>query len=358
MAELTKKVIKLKNIYKKIGLLLFGISCGIIIAVGLLQIWKLFKFRKLSNKEITKITKTWDNNPQSIFKYDQDISYMLKPNFTGPRYKNTNYIHHTNSQSLLGSEEVTTNPNIKKILFLGDSVTYGENLDYKQTFVPLLQKQAGKQFQFSNGSCPAWSTKQEITFYEKYLSDIDWNAIVLVFFPNDLVNYQLINRKSDNDVSIDNISSKDYFTYRPQLMYLKQKFSQNSKSKLLSKEMDYILMAWVDSAFNKYLSQTLLPFVKKYRDTPLIIIAVPSHLQIYMRTTLNTPQNIAYFPQNKLKNFCEEQNIPFIDCANSLENILLKSTNLYIDPQHLSVIGHQLTADYLWLKLKKYIKND
>ncbi len=348
----------MKNIHKKIGLIFFGICCGLIIAISLLQSWKLFKFRKLSNKELTKVITAWDNNPQSIFKYDSDISYMLKPNIIGPRYKNTNYIHRTNSRSLLGAEEITTNPDTKKILFLGDSVTYGENLDYKQTFVPLLQKQAGKQFQFSNGSCPAWSTKQEIKFYEKYLSDIKWDAIVLVFFPNDLVNYQLINRKSDNDVSIDNISSKDYFTYAPQLMYLKQKFSQNSKTKILSEEMDYILMAWVDSAFNKYLSQTLLPFVKKYRDIPLIIVAVPSYLQIYMRTTLDTPQNIAYFPQNKLKTFCEEQNVPFIDCAKSLENILIKSTKLYIDSQHLSVTGHKVTAYYLWPNLKKHIEND
>ena len=78
------------------------------------------------------------------------------------------------------------------MLFLGDSVTYGDGVAYEHVWVSVMQNLVSRSFQLANGSCPGWSTYQQILFFKKYLSNIDWKNIVIAFCLNDLVKFEWV----------------------------------------------------------------------------------------------------------------------------------------------------------------------
>jgi hypothetical protein len=53
-----------------------------------------------------------------------------------------------------------------------------------------MQQLRGGSYQIANAGTPGWSTHQEFKYFDKYLSHIDWDAVVIVFCLNDLMRYE------------------------------------------------------------------------------------------------------------------------------------------------------------------------
>ncbi len=81
---------------------------------------------------------------------------------------------------------------VRKILFLGDSVAYGEHVPYEDTFISRIARAAGPAYQLLNTGCPGWSTHQELEAYRKYFSDIPVEAVVIIFVLNDLLHFEWV----------------------------------------------------------------------------------------------------------------------------------------------------------------------
>lgn len=67
----------------------------------------------------------------------------MKPNFVGARQGADGYRHQTNSLGLLGPEEISSSEGVQRVLFLGDSVTYGYQVPYEVCFTTLIAARIG-----------------------------------------------------------------------------------------------------------------------------------------------------------------------------------------------------------------------
>jgi len=139
-----------------------------------------------------------EEDPKSIFIFDSYTSYRLKPSFKGLRHDSKTLPHVTNSRGILGEEELNPDPSVKKILFLGDSVAYGEHVPYEDVFISRMAEQAGNGYQLLNAGCPGWSTHQELAAYRQYFSDLPIDEVVVIFALNDLLRFEWVWRDDNS----------------------------------------------------------------------------------------------------------------------------------------------------------------
>src|SRR3990172_13126083 len=113
----------------------------------------ILRSRKIKKEDFEQAKKLMDSNILALYEFEPEISYMFKPNFSGIRHGSDEFVHRTNSRRLLGDREISSSHQ-RKILFLGDSVTYGDGVQYEKIFTMRLQGLAGNTCQLLNGSCP------------------------------------------------------------------------------------------------------------------------------------------------------------------------------------------------------------
>jgi len=117
---------------------------------------------------------------------NSDLPYILNPN-TSKTYENINYS--INSDGFRG-REYSIEKNGSRIIFLGDSFTFGVGLPIEQTFPYILEKKlqekhAKDNWEVLNLGVIGFNTKWEIEFLEtkglKYSPDI----VILMYYLND-----------------------------------------------------------------------------------------------------------------------------------------------------------------------------
>lgn len=119
-------------------------------------------------------------NPPKIYETHTDphISYKLKPNLKNePAYKATvstdNRGFRVNDEQNIEHKEAVT-------VVLGDSITFGYGVNDNQTLPAQLNPQ------FINAGVPGYQLEQQRALYETYTEDIGPEAVILVFYWNDL----------------------------------------------------------------------------------------------------------------------------------------------------------------------------
>lgn len=92
--------------------------------------------------------------------------------------------------------------NVYRILFLGDSITFGEGVREEDTFPVQVQKflaakMPGKEVQVINGGVQGYGTKEEVESY--YIKGIAYapNAVVVGFYLNDAMDFGETIRQND-----------------------------------------------------------------------------------------------------------------------------------------------------------------
>ena len=346
---------------------LYVVFCLLLIGLFLLIGQRITRPHKVATDELEKKARhLMDSNPKAIFQFDPDLSYMLKPNFRGFRDESDVYVHMTNSRSLLGEEEIASSSSIKKIIFLGDSILYGQRVAYEETMTMIMQTLAGKTYQLANGGCPGWSTKQEILFYKKYLQDVDWKSIVIILCLNDLVNYEWI-YDSESDIrlsaDIDNVGGlyglRTKVVESVNLWRMRKKFAADVRTLPLSEHNNTCLLAWEQDRWDKFYNDTLQPFLTGPNLPPLIIAIAPSRYQLEALRK-GGKAKLVFYPQTKLQAYCRRASITCIDLAKGLSEGIRDGdlSAIYLDDLHLTPLGHRIVANYLWPVLDGLIEKN
>ena len=157
---------------RKLLLIPFGVLVGLVLSIALLKLYRCIRPqpRPIATAEQPAVKALLDENPKSNYCFDEQTSYRLKPSFRGVRADSPEtkpWVHETNRLGLLGTDEPSRDPRVKKVLFLGDSVCYGDGVPIESTFVYRMQQQAGSGYQLLNAACPGYSTNQEVALFNR-----------------------------------------------------------------------------------------------------------------------------------------------------------------------------------------------
>lgn len=86
---------------------------------------------------------------------------------------------------------VETREGLRRIVILGDSVTFGHGLEATQAFPHLLERSGQHADDVFNVALPGWSTRQERIAYERIARKYKPNAVILAVCLNDLAELQI-----------------------------------------------------------------------------------------------------------------------------------------------------------------------
>ncbi|HET9315556.1 MAG TPA: SGNH/GDSL hydrolase family protein [Vicinamibacteria bacterium] len=132
----------------------------------------------------------WD--VERWFESHPRYAHVLKPNFRQTfRYPGGfSYEVRTNSLGLRSDREFElARDDVKRVLLLGDSFTFGEGLPVEHTFASqldaLLNGDGPRRYDVLNAGVGGWGTLQEVTYALDHLPRLRPHAIVLTFCGND-----------------------------------------------------------------------------------------------------------------------------------------------------------------------------
>lgn len=130
------------------------------------------------------------NSPQESYDFDSIIGHKLKPNqqaFTHDKVVTTNSIG-------LRDREYTSKPAAGgyRVLALGDSQTFGNGLELKDTWPKQLEHELNlaknsKEFEVINSGIPGSDTWQHEIIFNRMIDNYHPDAAVLAFYVNDVV---------------------------------------------------------------------------------------------------------------------------------------------------------------------------
>lgn len=297
-----------------------------------------------------------DNNPNSLFIHDEDTHYRLKPSFIGKREYAEYSTHRTNSTGTLG-DEIIPGTDIRKIVFLGDSVTYGSGVAFEDTFSSYIQSIAGKDIQVINAGTPGWSTNQELTFYAKHLMWTRPLAVLQIFCLNDLVEYEwVLDDNGDLTMSEEIRSLGGFFDAGTTIEALRLKakrlhFETNPRLAPLAEINNAFLKGWDKSAWERYAKEIFHP--PRAKETLWIVVYIPIYNQIAALESGASEEEVC-FPQKMLSTILKKKNIRFLDLTKALYSAKVSNRSvLYRDPTHLSSIGHRVVGEALEYELSR-----
>ncbi|MFH1039078.1 MAG: SGNH/GDSL hydrolase family protein [PVC group bacterium] len=321
----------------------------------------------LDREQTEELRDQLDHNLKSIFIFDPQTSYRLKPSFRGLRHDSPTLPHVTNSRGILGDAEVNPDPSIRKVLFLGDSVAYGEHIPYEKVFISRMEEAAGPSRQLLNAGCPGWSTHQELEAYRLYLSDLPVDTVAIVFTLNDLLRFEWVWRDESSfqmSAELRGLGGLAHsrLTARS-LRELRDRFWNDPGLRPLADLNNTCLNAYLPGRWSRFIEE-IRPAVRKIAgEKRLIVIGSPARPQLEALDRGADPETVL-FPQRRMERFCAEEGIEFID----LLEVFLPMGKGY-DPAlflhddrgllHLSQKGHEKVAEYLWpIILKNHMLNN
>lgn len=337
---------------KKILAVCFGLTLGSSLAGGMWCIRSLVmpRPRQISLDDQVRLREKLDNNPKAIYAFDETVSYRLKPNFHGVRSFADKLPHVTNSLGLVGQDEIAADPRVRKLLLLGDSVTYGHGVAVEQNFVSRMQRAAGSSFQLLNAACPGWSTHQELGYYQKYLSQTPCSLLTVVFCLNDLAKYEWVYGTDDQpELSGEVPQWSESTALTLKLSLLRKEFTADPRLAPLAKHHNGFVLAWDRDSWRRYVDEMLRPFFAKHGSLPVAFVAIPSAFQVEA-ARLGAEPNKAFFPQAQLQSACRELGAYYIDGATPLV-AAPEGQSAFMDDCHLTVAGHERLAEFLWPQL-------
>ena len=128
------------------------------------------------------------------YAFHPELGYIPYPNQRGRRTQPRilDYTFSNNSLGFRGSREYSFGPSHKKrILFLGDSFTYGLGVNDDQTFCSLIQKRLGEEsYEIINAGAPVKGTDYALKVFTTIGAKYQPNLMALCFFGNDFSDNQ------------------------------------------------------------------------------------------------------------------------------------------------------------------------
>ena len=122
---------------------------------------------------------------------DEELGWVCKSNkylrFYNPDFHNVSYsINDQGFRNNFDFDSLQNPTNKRRILLIGDSFLFGIFLENNQTISAILQKELGDQFEVYNLSIPGWGIDQMHDAYQKYVSIIKPDQVVLLYIDEDI----------------------------------------------------------------------------------------------------------------------------------------------------------------------------
>jgi len=351
ISEVAKRILRVKS-FKKTALL----SNTLLVLISLLlplSILELSLKPLVSHSHIVKTT--------TIFIPDKELEWKLRPNsegmWGGIKVK-------INSKGLRGPEvDYAKHDGEYRILYLGDSVTFGYKLaDYKRTFPYLIEKileeNKKENIQTINAGVGTYSPWQEYIFLSKEGIKYKPDLVIVSFILNDVTEKFTLKRfggsgsgsklnvsynslsdylKDINIVSfLSTVSNRLRFGYDIHKGALKEEFSKVEQL-IKNKDHPYIKEGWDITLGNL---KKIFDFCKN-RNTPVILAVFPFTFQFNNMEANSIPQKI-------LTRYATSNNVPVIDLLPILSEKAKKEgirpEDYFLDKDHLSYLGSETVS--------------
>ena len=199
-----------------------------------------------------------------------------------------------------------------------------------------------------NGVCPGWSGRQQAGFYAKYLSGVDWDAIVFAVCQNDFVDFRWgwIEGSGYQWMMADSGSPLE----SSRMSQIRSHFSGAAATAPLAEHDDATLSAWSPGVIESYCNEVLLPFTRRAEPTPVLLFVLPTALQ-FEALAKGAEEEVVCEPQQRLAAFCREYDIPCVDALRLMrESDQVDFERLYFrdDALHFQHSGHEALAEVGW----------
>jgi hypothetical protein len=171
--------------------------CVVVVALGAAEV--LLRVTQLAQRPVSDGT-------YGPYRFDPELGWLAPPNSTGvqPSTNRTVSLQH-NSLGIRERELSDIAPH--RILFLGDSFTWGFDAEVDERFTNLLQKEL-PQYGMVNAGIAGYGTDQQFLLMERLWTKVNPKAVVVTFCVN--------NDRDDNSSSVRYRQYKPYFVRTPE----------------------------------------------------------------------------------------------------------------------------------------------
>tara|TARA_B100001093_G_scaffold111679_1_gene104067 strand:- start:976 stop:1977 length:1002 start_codon:yes stop_codon:yes gene_type:complete len=274
--------------------------------------------------------------------YSKSFGSKVYTDINGFRIPHPNYIYPDNYS--------------KRILLLGDSVTFGPGVIEENTFSGLLRKNYPNYY-IMNSSVNGYNLDSYFSLSKKILQDNSFDQVLMIMCLNDVY---------DHAETIYNASLQSNAVYVVE-NFRKINFILHANNFLRSYSRIYLLIKGIftDPSYRyfvidyqnyendaNYMSQieTLDKIANLFKINDIKFTIIISPYEYQLREDLEADSEIINYPQKKLKEFFENHEINFHDPYEFfMENNKKDKKQLFLsfDPMHLSEAGHQEMYNFI-----------
>ena len=309
----------------------FSICFSLIISIGIIEI------------VVRNIIDDGMNYDLEMMKYAKNLKIISNDKKIGIEHKKNKKIKLMGAEIVLNSnglrniEEIDLNK--KKIMMLGDSMTFGWGA--QTTFSDVLGGKLKKNYQVLNSGIGNTNTIMQINNFFKNYSRFDYDYIILNFFINDFEHVEI---KKINFIQ-QHLYSYTYIKSKLINLLIKTGFSPDWKKFYLETFID---KEFINASFKEI--QKLKIFCEK-NDINFFIHIIPELYDL---------KNYAFVKQTeKLKSFAIKNNINFLDSIKSLKRYNEEDLWVSNSDTHANNKAHEIIGNFLFEEIftKKKVSN-
>ncbi len=318
-------------------------------------------------------------NHPCIFTSHARAGWIMKPH-SNLTHQTSEYTMHIQSDALgLRNTGVDyTRKTLPRIVFLGDSFTYGIGVDGNDTFSALIEKKLrgkNKNVQTINAGVGGYGTEQEFLLLQSHVDTFQPDAVVLGFFlGNDFedneINWRkfgvneegcIVSKTKDENGSFSLIgvikSSRIVqvsYTIANQLQFISIEHEE-----LRQKTHPALKRYTVDANFDEVKFENTQQYIRKTnaflqaRNIPFFVMLIPEKRATNEKELFSILEGRGYAsdeilslnPQDFLLSLCAEESIPCLDLTPSFREETAYKQFFFPKDGHYTEEGHALTAE-------------
>ena len=228
---------------------------------------------------------------------------------------------------------VETRESLRRIVILGDSVTYGHGLEAGQAFPQVLERklrEQGRDVEVFNMGLPGWSTRQERIAYQRIARKYKPNLVLLAVCLNDLAELQI------------NLSKPPGFL----LTLFKHSATVRLALGASRREIGAVEELFnasdsprVENAFRLFFDEVRALRSEVAADgASFQVVVFPFRFQL-------EPNAPAPIVQKRLEEFAASEKIPLADFLTEIKTVA--PGEIFLDYDHFTAAGHERLARWL-----------
>lgn len=303
--------------------IIFSIIFSFLISVGIIE------------AIVRNIVDNGMNYDLEMMKYAKNLKIISNDKKIGIEHKKNKTLKLMGAEITLNSngfrniEEIDSNR--KKILMIGDSMTFGWGA--KKTFSDVLENKLDRKYQVLNAGIGNTNTIMQISNFFKNHSNYDYDYIILNFFINDLENVEIKNINFFQNY----FYSYTYVRSKVINLLIKLGFLPDWKN-------FYIDTFNNDDLINETFNEIIR--LKNFCDKKNISFLIHNIPELY------DLKNYKFNDQTmKIQNFAADNNISFINSFETLASYDEKDLWVSISDTHANDKAHEIIGDFLFKKI-------